>query len=227
MFKFWGSQEQQADSRPQEVGTNPWYSPSVVSTPSSSRPVTPNSANSNTFTQRVGDRPHVSPAEAAGIIVYLKDKSVDELRKLLSDPEAYQRFLLSIDPVRTQNNVRDELRNETLQLARENLEKEPQITELRNQCMIIRTSELASAQEKLNDLTKKKAELLKSYSPSSLLHKLQESMSKTDEESERLHEQLLEKEIDLATFVQKYKKLRVVYHKRALTHIAAKTSLGV
>lgn len=51
-------------------------------------------------------------------------------------------------------------------------------------------------------------------------------MSKTDEESERLHEQLLEKEIDLATFVQKYKKLRVVYHKRALTHIAAKTSLG-
>ncbi|KAJ0502843.1 hypothetical protein HanHA300_Chr11g0417521 [Helianthus annuus] len=42
---------------------------------------------------------------------------VDELRKLLSDPEVYRQFLLSIDPVRTQNNVRDELRNETLQLA--------------------------------------------------------------------------------------------------------------
>ncbi|KAJ0793056.1 hypothetical protein HanOQP8_Chr01g0025371 [Helianthus annuus] len=42
---------------------------------------------------------------------------VDELRKLLSDPEAYQQFLLSIDPVRTQNNVRDELRKETVQLA--------------------------------------------------------------------------------------------------------------
>ncbi|KAI7749431.1 hypothetical protein M8C21_000251 [Ambrosia artemisiifolia] len=91
--------------------------------------------------------------------------------------------------------------------------------------MIIRTSELASAQEKLNDLTKQKAEILKSYSPGSLLHKLQESMDKTDEESETLHQQLLDKEIDLATFVQRYKKLRVVYHKRALTHLAAKTSV--
>ncbi|KAI3743225.1 hypothetical protein L1987_60931 [Smallanthus sonchifolius] len=225
MFKFWGSQEQ-GDPRPQEITTNSWYPPSVVSSPSSSRPVTPNSTNFNSHTQRVGERPHVSPTEAAGIIVYLKDKSVDELRKLLSNPEAYQQFLRSIDPVRTQNNVRDELRNETVQLARQNLEKEPQITELRNQCMIIRTSELASAQEKLNDLTKRKAEILKSYSPGSLLHKLQESMSKTDEESETLHQQLLEKEIDLATFVQKYKKLRIDYHKRALTHLAAKTSLS-
>lgn len=224
MFRFWGSQEQQVDPRPQEITTNSWYPPSVVSSPSSSHPATPNSTNPNAYTQRVGDRPHVSP-EAAGIIGYLKDKSVDELRKLLSDREAYKQFLLSIDSVRTQNDVRDELRNQTLKLARENLEKEPQITELRNQCMIIRTSELASAQEKLNDLTKRKAELLKSYSPGSLLHKLQESMNKTDEESETLHEQLLAKEIDLATFVQKYKKLRVIYHKRALTHLAAKTSL--
>ncbi|KAJ0612245.1 putative modifier of rudimentary, Modr, helix hairpin bin domain superfamily, ESCRT assembly [Helianthus annuus] len=222
MFKFWGSQEQ-GDPRPQEITTNSWYPPSV-STPSPSHPATPNSINSSAYSQRVGDRPHVSPAEAAGIIVYLKDKSVDELRKLLSDPEAYQQFLLSIDPVRTQNNVRDELRKETVQLAK-NLEKEPQITELRNQCMIIRTSELASAQEKLNALTKRKAEILKSYSLGSLLHKLQESMNKTDEESETLHQQLLGKEIDLATFVQKYKKLRVDYHKRALTHLAASTSM--
>nr|GEX24171.1 vacuolar protein-sorting-associated protein 37 homolog 1 [Tanacetum cinerariifolium] len=217
MFKFWGSQEQQGDQRPQEIATNSWYPPSVNSSPSSSRPATPPYAQ---------NRPHVSPAEAAGIIGYLKDKSVDDLRKLASDPEAYQQFLLSMDPVRTQNKVRDDLRNQTLQLARQNLEKEPQITELRNQCMIIRTSELASAQEKLNDLTKRKAEILKSYSPSSLLHKLQESMNKTDEESEALHEQLLGKEIDVAAFVQKHKKLRVVYHKRSLTHLAAKTSLG-
>ncbi|KAL8262993.1 hypothetical protein R6Q59_024342 [Mikania micrantha] len=213
-----GSQEQ-GDQRPQEITTNSWYPPSV-SSPSSSHPATP---NSSTYSQRDGDRPHVSPAEAASIIIYLKDKSVDELRKLLSDPEAYQQFLLSIDPVRTQNNLRDELRTETLQLARENLEKEPQIPELRNQCMIIRTSELASAQEKLNILTKRKAEILKCYSPGSLLHKLQESMNKTDEESETLHQQLLGKEIDLAMFVQQYKKLRVDYHKRALKHLAAST----
>ncbi|XP_076930002.1 vacuolar protein-sorting-associated protein 37 homolog 1-like [Bidens hawaiensis] len=220
-----GSQEQ-GGQRPLEITTNSWYPPSV-SSPSSSHPATPNSINSNTYPQRVelGDQPHVSPAEVAGVIAYLKDKSVDELQKLLSDPEAYQRILLSIDSVRTQNNVRDELRKETVQLARANLEKEPQITELRNQCMIIRTSELASAQEKLNVLTKRKAEILKFYSPGSLLHRLQESMNKTEEESETFHQQLLEKEINLATFVQQYKKLRVSYHKRALTYLATSTSL--
>ena len=50
-------------------------------------------------------------------------------------------------------------------------------------------------------------------------------MNETDEESEKLHQQLLEKEIDLSTFIQKYRKLREAYHKRALTHLAAKTCL--
>ena len=51
-----------------------------------------------------------------------------------------------------------------------------------------------------------------------------EAMSKTDEESENLHQQLLDREIDLATFLQKYKKLRTNYHKRALVYLAARTS---
>ncbi|CAI9272956.1 unnamed protein product [Lactuca saligna] len=154
------------------------------------------------------------------------NKSADELRKLLSDKEAYQQFLLSLDLVKTPNNLRDELRNETLQLARENLAKESCMTELRNQCMIIRTTELATAEEKLNELNRQKAEILRSYSPASLLHQLQELINKTDEESEMLHKQLLEKEMDVASFVHKYKKLRVDYHKRALTHLAATTSLS-
>jgi ESCRT-I complex subunit VPS37 len=154
----------------------------------------------------------------------LKDKSVDELRKLLSDKDAYQQFLLSLDQVKVQNNIKDELRRETLQLARDNLEKEPQIMELRNQCRIIRTTELATAQEKLNELERQKEEILKFYSPGSLLHKLQEAMNQVDEESEALQEKFLEKEIDTAAFVQKYKKLRTTYHRRALIHLAAKTS---
>ncbi|XP_021908498.1 vacuolar protein-sorting-associated protein 37 homolog 1 [Carica papaya] len=214
MFKFWGSQEQQAQPRPQEVSSQSWYPPSVASsTGSSSRPATPGQSPS-----------HVSPSEAAGIIALLKDKNVDELRKLLSDKDAYNQFLLSLDQVKIQNNIRDELRKETLQLARENLEKEPRIMELRTQCRIIRTTELAAAQEKLNELERQKEEILKFYSPVSLLHKLQESMNKTEEESEALHRQLLDREIDLGTFVQKYKKLRTTYHRRALIHLAAKTS---
>ncbi|KAL4560894.1 hypothetical protein LXL04_033050 [Taraxacum kok-saghyz] len=250
MFKFWGSQEQQASPRPQETNTNSWYPPSVSSSSSSGSPL-PYNYNSNTYTERLEDQSHLQSHVSESPIVYLKDKSVDELRRLLSDQVAYQQFLLSIDPVRIQNNLRDELQKETLQLARKNLEREPQITELKNQvslsfssqmewnqsngigiqdsipwhCMIIRTSELASAQEKLHEL-KRKTQLFQCYSPGSLLDKLQESMNKTDEESERLHEQLLGKEIDLATFTQKYKKLRIIYHKQSLTYLAAKTSVA-
>ncbi|KAG6693533.1 hypothetical protein I3842_09G005100 [Carya illinoinensis] len=229
MFNFWGSQDQQSQSRPQDGSSQSWYPPSVVSSPSSSRPGTPGSTSSGSFSShRPSDRPHspslVSPTETTGLIAVLKDKSVDDLRKILSDKNAYHQFLLSLDQVKTQNNLRDELRKETLQLARENLEKEPQIRELRNQCRIIRTTELATAQEKLNALERKKEESLKFYSPASLLQRLQEEMNKTEEESENLHRRFLEREIDLGAFVQKYKKLRTTYHRRALVHLAAKTS---
>ncbi|CAI9097887.1 OLC1v1034403C2 [Oldenlandia corymbosa var. corymbosa] len=178
MFKnFWGSLEQQAQPRPQENPADSWYSNSAVTSPNPSRPATPGSSSSNSYNVlRPADRPstsaNVSPA-AAGIMDLLKDKSVDELRKLLSDKDAYHSFLLSLEPVKTQNKLRDDLKNETLQLARENLEKEPRIMELRNQCRIIRTTELAAAQEKLHELERKKEETLRFYSPASLLHQLQ------------------------------------------------------
>ncbi|KAL8556398.1 hypothetical protein ACS0TY_004004 [Phlomoides rotata] len=58
--------------------------------------------------------------------------SVDELRNLLSNKDAYQNLLYSLEPIKTQNRAKDELRNETLQLAK-NLKKEPHIMELINQ----------------------------------------------------------------------------------------------
>ena len=151
--------------------------------------------------------------------------SVDDLQRLLKDKEAYSAFFNSLDQVKTQNNLRDELKKETVQLARDNLEKEQRISEIRNQCTIIRTTELAAAQDRLADLERQRDEVMKSYSPAALLDKLQKLMAKLDEESEELHQKFLEKDIDLPTFVQKHKKLRTAYHKQALLHLAGKTSV--
>ncbi|KAI5396819.1 hypothetical protein KIW84_062881 [Lathyrus oleraceus] len=176
MFKFWGSQDQQ----------------SVMNSSSSSSPATPVSSSGS-------PRPssHIPPAEAAGTIVSLKDKSVD----------AYQQFLQSLDQVKIQNNLKDELSKENLQLAEENLQKEPRIMGLRNQCRIIQTTELATASEKLNELEKQKEEMLKLNSPASLLQRIQESVHWTYEESENLHQQLLVKKRNsvkwLLTFIEK------------------------
>ncbi|TKY53018.1 Vacuolar protein-sorting-associated protein 37-like 2 [Spatholobus suberectus] len=167
---------------------------------------------------------HVPPAQAAGLIAILKDKSVDELRKLLSNKDAYQQFLSSLDEVKIQNNVKDELCKENQKLANENLKKEPRMVELRNQYRIICTTELAAAQEKLNELEKQKEEMLKLNSSLYLLQRIQEAINKTEEESENLHQQVLDREIDLGAFLQKYKKLRAAYHRKSLMHLAAKTS---
>jgi len=227
-FPLFGSQQQQTDPNFQEIPTQSWYPPSVVG--SSSRPSTPTSSSAIPH-QRAPDHPQSSscgqpsPAEAAGVIARLKDKSIEELQRLLKDKEAYNAFFNSLDQVKTQNNVRDELRKETLQLARENLEKEQRILELRNQCTIIRTTELAAAQDRLTDLERQKDDIMRSCSPAALLDKLQSSMAKLAEESEELHQKFLEKDIDPPTFVQKYKKLRTAYHKQALLHLAGQTSL--
>lgn len=57
-----------------------------------------------------------------------------------------------------------------------------------------------------------------------LYNNVAEAMNETEEESENLHQQLLDKEIDLGAFLQKYKKLRTAYHRKSLIHLAAKTS---
>uniref|UniRef100_A0A0D9Z9R3 VPS37 C-terminal domain-containing protein n=1 Tax=Oryza glumipatula TaxID=40148 RepID=A0A0D9Z9R3_9ORYZ len=224
-FPLFGSQQQQPDTNFQDNPTQPWYPPSVLG--SSSHPSLPSSSSGSPH-QRASDNPQSlrgqpSPAEAAGIIARLKDKSVDDLQRLLKDKEAYNAFFNSLDQVKTQNN--DELRKETVQLARDNLEKEQRISEIRNQCTIIRTTELAAAQDRLADLERQRDEVMKSYSPAALLDKLQKLMAKLDEESEELHQKFLEKDIDLPTFVQKHKKLRTAYHKQALLHLAGKTSV--
>ncbi|CAD6203577.1 unnamed protein product [Miscanthus lutarioriparius] len=217
-FPLFGSQQQQTDPNFQDIPTQSWYPPSVVG--SSSRPSTPTSSSASPHL-RASDDPQSSscaqpsPAEAAGIIARLKDKSIEELQRILKDKEAYNAFFNSLDQVKTQNNVHDELGKETLQLARENLEKEQWILELRNQCTIIRTTELAAAQDWLTDLERQKDDIMRSYSPAALLDKLQTSMGKLDEESEELPQK----------FLEKYKKLRTAYHKQALLHLAGQTSL--
>ena len=74
-----GSQDQEPKPHPQDVPGQSWYPPSVVDSPSSSRPSTAGSIASNSYgVQRPYERhqspANVSPAEAAGIISSLKDK---------------------------------------------------------------------------------------------------------------------------------------------------------
>lgn len=75
MFTYRGSQEPQAQPRPEDaLSQQSWYPPSVTS-PASSRPLTPSRASSSSsLSSRAQSPSPVSPTEAAGVIASLKDK---------------------------------------------------------------------------------------------------------------------------------------------------------
>lgn len=132
-FNQRGSKEQQGQSRPPpEVSSSsqqqqqPWYSPSLVSSPSSSsRPQTSGqipahvspgeAAGIITFLKDKRFALYSFCMLLSCVVVFFVCfliwifvyfcSSVDELRKLLSDKDAYQQFLLSLDQVKVQNNV--------------------------------------------------------------------------------------------------------------------------
>ncbi|KAF3320788.1 Vacuolar protein-sorting-associated protein 37 [Carex littledalei] len=212
-----GTDQVQTPLRTQGIQTQSWYPDSVI-LPSSQTSAYGTSSRSEPALL-------TADAESEGIISRLKDKSVDGLKKLLSDKDAYNALLNSLDEVKNQNHTYEGLQKETLQLAEANAEKEASIIELKNQSTIIRTSELASAQEKLAELLRQRDEIINSYSLRNLIDKLKEAAYKADQESDILQTKILKEEVDIHTFIQDYKNLRIAHHRRTLLHLAAKTSV--
>eukprot|EP01018_Ginkgo_biloba_P039902 Gb_02547 [translate_table: standard] len=153
MFKSsWGAH--QTESSFPNIPAQSWYPPSVLSSlPGTSRSSTSNNltpselnecsrggAIANTNVNSRSQSPsysQLSPSTAGIIISVLRDRSGDELRTVLTDKEAYNKVLHSIGEVKHLDLLRDDLRKETTQLARKNLEKKSQIAEIKNQVTAI------------------------------------------------------------------------------------------
>lgn len=161
------------------------------------------------------------------IFLALRNKSTEELQRLLSDQDAYSSFLQSLDAVRQIDSLWSEMLNRNVELAKQNLEKESDIFQLKNQCTIIRTTELAAAQERFNEVRKKETDMKAVFSPAVILERLQDAASKIDDESEGIYQQLLSGDISVGDFLQSYRKMRYLYHKRVLTQLAAKMSMVI
>eukprot|EP00252_Welwitschia_mirabilis_P013010 TRINITY_DN28752_c0_g1_i1.p1 TRINITY_DN28752_c0_g1~~TRINITY_DN28752_c0_g1_i1.p1 ORF type:complete len:235 (+),score=48.77 TRINITY_DN28752_c0_g1_i1:282-986(+) len=223
----WFGTSQRPSQQSPSIPTQSWYPPSVLSPSTSSIHRSDTSSSPMTSRTNMESRPQSpysqpSPAAGASIISRLKDKSVDDLKRLLTNKEAYKEVFLSVDQVKDQETLYKELRKETEELARRNLEKESELLELKNQCTVIRTAELAAAQERLQGLERRIREASSFCAPGVLLERLQCAAKSSEEESDDLHQELMDGKIELNCFIQKYKKLRTLYHKRSLLHLAAK-----
>lgn len=68
--------------------------------------------------------------------------------------------------------LRDDLRTGNLELAHRNLARENEINELRNQCNIIRTTEVAAARQQFDEAQRREKAISSRCSPQSLLDRL-------------------------------------------------------
>eukprot|EP00245_Coleochaete_scutata_P006241 TRINITY_DN20493_c0_g1_i1.p1 TRINITY_DN20493_c0_g1~~TRINITY_DN20493_c0_g1_i1.p1 ORF type:complete len:209 (+),score=41.46 TRINITY_DN20493_c0_g1_i1:102-728(+) len=162
-----------------------------------------------------------STSSSAGPFPLLHDLSVEELKAVLTDQKAYQNFFFTIERVASADALRTELQKSNLEQAERSLTRESEIAELRNQCMIIRTTELAAAQERFAELRKEELRVHGNCSTSSLIEQLKKAADEVDEQSEELQRQFVQEDMDMLEFINQYKKLRVLYHTRTLTRQAA------
>eukprot|EP00271_Cylindrocystis_brebissonii_P002567 TRINITY_DN13290_c0_g1_i1.p1 TRINITY_DN13290_c0_g1~~TRINITY_DN13290_c0_g1_i1.p1 ORF type:complete len:240 (+),score=43.29 TRINITY_DN13290_c0_g1_i1:149-868(+) len=156
----------------------------------------------------------------------LNGLSFAELQGVLQDESSYDALLASLPQMQQINEVRDSLRKSNLELARRNMAKESEIAELRTQCRIIRGTELGEATERLHEKERKMREVNAKFSPAILLLRLEEAANSVDDDSEKLHQQFLNREKQPHEFIQKYKELRILYHRRAQLKLAAQLSLS-
>lgn len=154
----------------------------------------------------------------------LANLSPDQLRQLLTDPEAYSQFLRTIDEVRQSDKVVEDLQRSNVDLSKSTLALEGTISELQTQCRIIRGTEVAAAREQLQQLLARQQEVVGKLGPSALVARVQDGAKAANQESEVLQAQLSDGDISISAFLKEYRSKRKLYHMRQQTSLAALAS---
>lgn len=137
----------------------------------------------------------------------------DELKELLNDDdkleERVNEALVSLE------SEKDEILNENRNFAEENLSKEPQLIELRG-----RINDLSTEGKTLCEIVQQKLVEVKSKSgdmnQETALALLQTAAAESEEESEKLVRDFMDKEIDLESFLEQFLKSRKTMHLRKI-----------
>ncbi|XP_035774497.1 vacuolar protein sorting-associated protein 37D-like [Anopheles albimanus] len=141
----------------------------------------------------------------------LQTLSSGELRTLLDDDEKLdERVNEAVKPMEAS---KEQVLNENRTLAEKNLNHEPKMIELRS-----RVQELSEEGRKLGTSVNEKVNELKSKSnktnPETLLALLQTAAAESEEETEQLAKQLLDCELTVEVFLEKFMGLRKLMHLR-------------
>lgn len=146
--------------------------------------------------------PTISSASECNI-PELSKLSLDELKKLDSDPEFFDDFIEELSVVQTLNNELDTMISEVERISKENESKECHLsdmkTKLKNDFHTLKS--LGEKYEKLNSQYMKKSQ---EFAPQHIRELLQIAVSNSDSDCEKHVESFLSGKIDVQTFLNQY-----------------------
>jgi len=146
----------------------------------------------------------------------IKKLSSEELVNLLTDKEAYAKYVANMKQLSNMGSSIKELVTKNQAVAESSQEKQSQIAELKNQIAIIRSTEVLEVKHKYEELAKEHNSILSSINVNTLKEKLSDAANEEYEASEDLSQKLMDKEISVEKFVDQYCKRRELYHKRTM-----------
>uniref|UniRef100_A0A8D9DVN1 Vacuolar protein sorting-associated protein 37A n=1 Tax=Cacopsylla melanoneura TaxID=428564 RepID=A0A8D9DVN1_9HEMI len=142
----------------------------------------------------------------------LDELSLTELRLLDQNEDYLNAFVKSLPHIQQLDNVIDSLISTNESLASDNLEQEQKLKELSLE-MKEKVGILTGLQEKHEIQSHQYDQLVERYSPHSIKDQLLTSVMHHEDESDRLVEDFLGKQIDLDTFLNTYMEKRRVAHR--------------
>ncbi|KAI9034420.1 hypothetical protein DFJ74DRAFT_700802 [Hyaloraphidium curvatum] len=138
----------------------------------------------------------------------------EEVNELMTDPDAFQSFFLSLDPVKSMNAVSKELRQGNELLARKTLAKEEDLRQLQS-TVREKLEEMRRAKAELEKVAKEKETLLARYSPQALVGQLASLAHTSDMESESIAEAFIAGVKSTEDFLKEFREERRLYHLRS------------
>eukprot|EP00511_Aplanochytrium_stocchinoi_P009934 CAMPEP_0204861554 /NCGR_PEP_ID=MMETSP1348-20121228/1702_1 /ASSEMBLY_ACC=CAM_ASM_000700 /TAXON_ID=215587 /ORGANISM="Aplanochytrium stocchinoi, Strain GSBS06" /LENGTH=204 /DNA_ID=CAMNT_0052011017 /DNA_START=216 /DNA_END=830 /DNA_ORIENTATION=- len=143
----------------------------------------------------------------------LEEMSLEEMKKLQNDQDAFENFFKSLDLVKNPIEIRDEMHGNNIEQARKNLSYEDKLIKAKMDVDELK-QEARNRREAFEVLAKRQAKALERFQPVKLLAKLDEKADEADMASEDVSSSFLSGEIDVNSFLKRYMELRKLYHLR-------------
>lgn len=140
---------------------------------------------------------------------------VSELKQLLENDGDFEKFFETVKVVVKARKMHSELENQNVEMARGNLALAAEAEVLKKQLSDV-LAELEQETSELSVFMRENKSTLERYSHTTILRRFQQKIQEVGDESDNLLYQFCRGESEVNGFMQEYKALRTVFHKRSL-----------